>query len=78
MAGLCPGRSAAWLRGALQNRDPGFSEVNRDPASAAHDFVMRRARGTRLPKTHIAPVLGCGRVMQPGADGGDTRDMTQN
>jgi hypothetical protein len=30
------------------------------------------------PKTHIAPVLGGGRVMQPGADGGDTRDMTLN
>ena len=26
------------------------------------------------PQTHIAPVLGCGRVKQPGADGGDTRD----
>ena len=28
----------------------------------------------RSAKTHIAPVLGCGRVKQPGADGGDTRD----
>jgi hypothetical protein len=33
---------------------------------------------TAIPPTHIAPVLGCGRVMQPGADGGDTRDMTRN
>jgi hypothetical protein len=27
-------------------------------------------------QTHLAPVLGGGRFMQPGADGGDTRDRT--
>ena len=45
----CPGRSAASLDDALQNRDRPSIGVRNGPGSAAHRFAMHRVRGTQLP-----------------------------
>jgi hypothetical protein len=59
-----------------EQRDRQPRQIQQRPAAAAAGRSETPQSRPADLQTHLAPVLGGGRFMQPGADGGDTRDRT--